>query len=311
MGDPMQDAEASYTTPVTSIDAVTSPDEPAISQNNGNTVATSNSDNRMRAILGGGNALSHEIGLVSLGTNQDPRYIGPSSGYFLARVMLTKPSEQQSKSNSHMHGAGFPSQLVEAVQGPLPLPAKDLAKQLCDAYFEAVHFQYPILHPPALMKMLDQAYQAEQCDPVVSFQVNMVLAIGATILASRLKARIPGESYCLAALQHFEDLNIENSLQGLQCLVLLLIFTIHSPDMRLNAWYLNYQCIAGLLDLGLQRDINTQSGVSLLEQDMRTRIFWVIFGLDRTISTMMGRPIGLRDEGCELRVSCHTQPLQN
>ena len=307
MADAMQEAEASYTTPVTSIDTVASPDEPLVPQHNATAAVTSNSGNRMRAILGGSNPLSHEIGLVSLGTNQDPRYIGPSSGYFLARVMLTKPSEQQSsRATPNMRESGFPSQLVEAVQGPLPLPARDLATQLCDAYFEAVHFQYPILHPPALMKMLDQAYEADQQDPVVGFQVNMVLAIGATILSSRLKARIPGESYCLAALEHFGGLNIENSLQGLQCLVLLLIFTIHSPYMRLNAWYLNYQCIAGLLDLGLQRDINTQSGVSLLEQEMRTRIFWVILGLDRTIATMMGRPIGLRDEGCELRVSCRS-----
>ncbi|GKT44896.1 pyrimidine pathway regulatory protein 1 [Colletotrichum spaethianum] len=77
---------------------------------------------------------------------------------------------------------------------------------------------------------------------------------------------------------------------------------MHSPHMRLNIWYLNYQCIAAVLDLGLQRDINTNSGISLLEQEMRTRIFWVVFTLDRMIATMMGRPIGLRDEACDLRL---------
>lgn len=100
-----------------------------------------------------------------------------------------------------------------------------------------------------------------------------------------------------------DNLNLENSLQGVQCLLLLLIFTIHSPYVRLNVWYLNYHCLAALLDLGLQRDIDTRSGISLLEQEMRARIFWVIFSFDRIIATMMGRPIGLRDEACELRVS--------
>lgn len=251
----------------------------------------------------GAGALSHEIGLVSLGTNQDPRYIGPSSGYFLARVMLNSASNQDERLSRSGRDAPFPTKLIEAIQGPLPLPARDMAKQLCDAYFDAIHLQYPILHRPTFLKMLDQAYEQEEKDPVAAFQVFMVLAIGATVLSGRLRARIPAESYCLSALQHLEQLNLENSLQGVQCLLLLLIFTIHSPFVRLNVWYLNYHCLAALLDLGLQRNINIGSGISLLEQEMRTRIFWVIFSFDRIIATMMGRPIGVRDEACELRVS--------
>lgn len=252
----------------------------------------------------GANALSHEIGLVSLGTNQDPRYIGPSSGYFLARVMLNSASRSSELSNRASRDLPFPTQLVEAVQGPLPLPPREMARQLCDAYFEMIHPQYPILHQPTFLNMIDQVYSQDAPDPIVRFQAYMVLAIGASILSGRLKARIPGESYCLSALQGFNDLNVENSLQGMQCLLLLLIFTIHNPYMRLNVWYLNYHCLASLLDMGLQRNISARaSGISLLEQEMRTRIFWVTLTMDRTIATMMGRPVGIRDEACELRVS--------
>ena len=134
-----------------------------------------------------------------------------------------------------------------------------MARQLCQAYFQFIHPQYPVLHEPTFSKMLDQALahqhdqhhgqQQQPLDPVVGFHVYMVLAIGATVLSGRLKARLPGESYCLSALDFFNRLNVENSLRGLQCLVLLLIFTIHNPYMRLNVWYLNYHCIACLLDL--------------------------------------------------------------
>ncbi|KAH7162139.1 fungal-specific transcription factor domain-containing protein [Dactylonectria estremocensis] len=248
------------------------------------------------------NALTHEIGLVSLVTNQDPRYIGPSSGYFLARIMLDSVSGGDERAGRPSRDGPFPTQLVEAIQAPLPLPPRDMAKQLCDAYFNVIHPQYPILHEPTFQKILDQALTQEELEPIVGFQVFMVLAIGAMILSARLKARIPGESYCLSALKYFTNLNLENSLQGVQCLLLLLIFTIHNPYVRLNVWYLNYHCLAALLDLGLQRDINTRSGISLLEQEMRTRIFWVIFSFDRILATMMGRPIGIRDEACELRM---------
>lgn len=297
--EPAEDTEAGLHTPATFNDITDSPDHanPADPAN----IIPSAATHRLRPVLGGSNALSHEIGLVSLGASQDPRYIGPSSGYFLARVMLTK---QIDETNTGVEST-FPCELVESVQGPLPLPERRLADQLCNAYFDAVHFQYPILHRPSFVKMLDLAYEPQSSpDSVAIFQINMVLAIGATITSSRTRARLPAESYCLSALVHFHKLNIENSLQGLQCLVLLLVFAMHSPYMRLNVWYLNYQCIAALLDLGLQRDMSDRSpGWSLLEQEMRTRIFWVVFMLDRMIATMMGRPIGLRDEGCELRVS--------
>ncbi|CAK7208628.1 hypothetical protein SEUCBS140593_000237 [Sporothrix eucalyptigena] len=292
---------------------------------------------------------SHEIGLVSVGISSDPHYIGPSSGYFLARMLLSPPTQR----NRSIYGVGaiygpmhgrdvppiynsqnqqqsevepvaisypFPAELVDAVQAPLRLPSRDHCNQLCDVFFEVINVQYPVLHRPSFTRTLDQVFsyeartdRAEQFpqtgrndpqapEPTAYFQVFMVLAIAATIQSRRLKARIPGELYCLSALQYFDRLNVENSLPGLQCLLLLLLCTMHCPNMKLNVWYLNYQCIAATLDLGIQRTITTSSGISFVEQEMRTRLFWVVFTLDRTIATMMGRPIGLRDEACDLRL---------
>ncbi|PSN66577.1 hypothetical protein BS50DRAFT_634085 [Corynespora cassiicola Philippines] len=257
----------------------------------------------------------HEIGLVSVGTNSDQRYVGPSSGYFLARILLSQSPRRYVERSEDRFGTisqSIVNGLVEAVSGPLPLPEKVHAVLLCRTYFDFIHPQYPILHEPSFMQSLDWLYETSidrlKADPYASFQLFMVLAIASTVLSRQAQHHIPGESYCLSALQYFEDINVENSLPGLQCLLLLLIFTLHSPCMKLNMWYLNYQCIAALLDLGLQRDITTSSGISLLNQEMRTRIFWVVITLDRAIATIMGRPIGLRDEACELRLP---QPLED
>ncbi|EGX91719.1 C6 transcription factor, putative [Cordyceps militaris CM01] len=252
-------------------------------------------------VLGGNSASAHEIAMLSLGAS-DSRYIGPSSGYFLARVMLSKSRDPINDADTAENTTDVLGELIESVTGPLPLPPKRAALRMCDAYFEYIHPQYPILHRQSTLEAVDHVYQNESVAPVVSFQVFMVLAMGATVLSMRSKARLPSDSYCLAALQVFPQINVENSIQGLQCLLLLLIFALHSPSTRFNVWYLNYQCLAGVLDLGLQRNITVESGISLLEQEMRTRIFWVCLLLDRTICTIMGRPIGLRDEACELRL---------
>ncbi|KAJ8113253.1 hypothetical protein OPT61_g4578 [Boeremia exigua] len=254
---------------------------------------------------------AHEIGLVSVGFNADQKYIGPSSGYFLARLLLADSRRNGEEDQSGRRIVATPqtsiNDLVSAIQGPLPLPPKDLAMQLCQVYFETIHPQYPILHEPSFRAALTRLYSNSDNDSddesaAVHFQAYMVLAISASIWTWRTQRPIPVESYCLSALQYLDRIMIGSSLPGLQCMILLLIFTMHSPHMRVNVWYLNYQCIAAILDLGLQRQVTTSLGVSLLEQEMRTRIFWSVFTIDRTIASMMGRPIGLRDEACELRL---------
>lgn len=252
--------------------------------------------------------LAHEIGLVSLGGSQDTRYIGPSSGYFLARLLLSSGRRDGSLNTRRdeplLAPPPLPQGLVECLQGPIPLPPLDRAKQVCAAFFDIIHPQYPILYEPALTAKLEQGSRGETLSKADSFHVFMVLAIGAVLLSQRHRISLPSESYCLSALQHLEAINVENSVSGLQCLLLLLIFTMHCPNVKVNLWYLNYQCIASVLDLGLQRDVRSGNpDISVLDQELRTRLFWVVLTLDRNIATMMGRPIGLRDEACDLRVS--------
>ncbi|KAF2027757.1 hypothetical protein EK21DRAFT_50905, partial [Setomelanomma holmii] len=255
---------------------------------------------------------AHEIGLISIGAHTDPKYIGPSSGYFLARFLLAKSSQKNVWPVSRAESSASQSiinDLIDAVQGPLPFPNQSLVDRLCKAYFDTIHPQWPVLHEPsfraAVDKMLSERVTnagSRQEDPHVSFHLYMVLAISATILSHRSKRQFSGESYCLSALQYFDQLNLQSSIQGLQCMLLLLIFTFHNPHMRLSIWHLNYQCVAAVVDLGLQRNVTASSGISLVDQEMRTRLFWTVYTLDRSISTMMGRPIGLRDEACELRL---------
>ncbi|KAI0405902.1 fungal-specific transcription factor domain-containing protein [Xylaria palmicola] len=249
--------------------------------------------------------LSHEVGLVSLGVNKDPRYIGPSSGYAFCKLMLAASSNAgkmtRTAGNSTPSVPPYLQDLVVATQDPISI-TQDQAFTLCQTYFDIIHVQYPFLHHPTFIRLLERFFQEENQDEIVGFQIYMVLAISATIASKLHKIPLSGERYYMTAMQYFEKIQMESSLQGLQCILLLLIFAMHSPTTRLDVWCLNYQCIASVLDLGLQRTLTISSGISRVDQEMRTRIFWVVYSLDRTIATMMGRPIGLRDEACDLRM---------
>jgi hypothetical protein len=197
--------------------------------------------------------------------------------------------------------APYLGELVVEAQGPISI-TKDQAVKLSQIYFDVVHIQYPFLHYPMFLRALRRFFEEDAQNHVVGFQTYMVLAISATIASRLHKIPLPGERYYMAAMRHFEKMQMDSSIQGLQCVLLLLVFAMYSPTIRLDVWSLNYQCLASVLDLGLQRAVTTSSGISQLQQEMRTRIFWVVYTLDRTIATMMGRPIGLRDEACDLRV---------
>jgi hypothetical protein len=260
--------------------------------------------------------LRHEIGLVSLSAGTDPKYIGPSSGYSFARLLLACAARQSQPIPSSNRRAEMNDRFAfllpnkDSTSEPQPTDM-DYTLKLSSTYFETIHPQYPFLHQPSHEKLIQKVYGETDPSPVDAFQVNMVLAISATILSRRLKISLPGAGYCVSAMRHFDKIYLENSLRGLQCLLLLLVYTFHSSSLGLNVWYLNYQCISALLDLGLQRDVRSGRGISVLEQELRTRMFWVIYTIDRQVATIMGRPIGLRDEACELRASAAATSLSS
>ncbi|GAB1199143.1 hypothetical protein APSETT444_008488 [Aspergillus pseudonomiae] len=261
---------------------------------------------------------AHEIGLVSLSPGGEPRYIGPSSGYFFANLVFSSAGRHQKRRNAANDSIGLLSGestalAAEILHTPASLPPRrETAVELSAKYFESIHIMYPFLHQPSHMSYIDQMYSSEEVSPVVAFQVYMVMAIAATDLSRRSKVRLPAEGYYATAMQHFSNMSPDGTLGGLQSLLLLMVYGFHNPSCGINIWNLNYQCLASLIDLGLQRDIrNTPSlKMSLLEQEMRTRVFWVVYTFDRTIGTMMGRPVGIRDEACDLRLPMDISDLE-
>lgn len=87
------------------------------------------------------------------------------------------------------------------------------------------------------------------------FHVFMVLAISALDLSRQFKVHLPVKGSYTAAMKHVYYVCGENSIDGLQSLLLLMVYALHNPSCGLNIWTLNYQCLASVIGLGLQRDI--------------------------------------------------------
>lgn len=250
--------------------------------------------------------IAHEIGMIPLSAGVN-KYVGPSSGFSIAKLVLARADQ----ASPYSQASGSVDKTTAETRcrsmfriGPSPLPSsKNEAIQLSRIYFEQVHPRYPFLHEGSHFRSLDEVYDpSTTSSKVMQFQVTMVLAISAIILSRRLRIPFNGEGLCARAMEYTDDIDFQNSVEGVQCLLLISMLTLHSPFLGINPWYLNYQCLAAVLDLGLQQDLSSDQFINPFEREMRTRVFWVVFSIDRIIATTLGRPVGLRDESCDLRV---------
>jgi hypothetical protein len=129
-------------------------------------------------------SLTHQIGLVSLPSGDNPRYIGPSSGHFFTQLVctasaLTKttiPNRLNRSNTTLQRDNALTEKLPRDLQTPLP-SSKDLAQELTQTYFQTIHQTLPFLHEPTHMRMMDEMYSSSEPDHVVAFQVYIVLAI--------------------------------------------------------------------------------------------------------------------------------------
>ncbi|KAM6476834.1 fungal-specific transcription factor domain-containing protein [Trichoderma sp. SZMC 28011] len=252
--------------------------------------------------------LTEQIGLISISGGSDLRYLGPSSGLFFTKFVLAGLSHVADIETVNLRGNGCDDTDVFLPGDLVDLQAKDFpndkrqAMFLTQIYFDSVHLQFPFLHEPSHHAILHKLYNGETLDALEEFQAFMVLAVGATIYGRRSRRHMLGEGYYASALQRLDTVFRTPSLATVQCLLLLEMYTLHDPSSGLNLWTLHYHSLASCLELGLHRDVRNPRHFNPLQVELRTRIFWCTYTMNRQLCTIMGRPLGFFDEQCDLRL---------
>ncbi|KAK1831365.1 positive regulator of purine utilization [Podospora conica] len=207
---------------------------------------------------------------------------------------------------------------------PVPFPDRAVAQKLVTLYFEYANPQLPILHKGEFMAMLELAY-AEGAGrvrgPRELYMINMVCAIGGGIILGEggksddgVKQAQP-EEYHASAIVHLEScLGISGGLEELQAVLLLANFALLRP-VPPGLWYIIGVAMRLAVDLGLHyedgKDVETglgdpgtqQAEVQARERgrrewvrDLRRRLWWCTYSLDRLVSVCVGRPFGISDQ---------------
>jgi hypothetical protein len=67
------------------------------------------------------------------------------------------------------------------------------------------------------------------------------------------------------------------------------------PVALSQAWVVAGQAVRGAQDLGLHRS-PAKARMSDRDKERRRRVWWCVYGLDRSLSVSLGRPSGINDD---------------
>ena len=266
-------------------------------------------------------------GLVRVEENNESRFLGPSSGIAMTRLVMELAKQNSStksikeivpetkakrikehfaKESSKPTSKVYP--LISSVAAP-NLPTRELTEKLVDNfnrkctllagtpylldYTDRTVAQYllPILHEPSFQEVVHDVYQGSD-DAYKNFALRMVIAIS----MQKLDFQFAGlaDSYYLAALPYLEGAIRPMDLGTLQCFALIAEYSMVTPTRTASLWIVGLATrLCQELRMTDERTIAfSEKGEPLnaLEVDLRRRLFWIVLMYEFGLAHSLGRP---------------------
>lgn len=128
--------------------------------------------------------------------------------------------------------------------------------------------------------------------------LHMVYAIGARYLQlSRDTEYVSAEAHYASALLDIDDVFDVQSLENLQCMLLLALYQLRSPSGP-GLWTMIGVVMRHCLDSGLHR----KSNLPVLLDQQRKRLFWTVYMLERSVARTLGRPCCVTDREIDVEL---------
>ncbi|GLA68253.1 hypothetical protein AtubIFM55763_003322 [Aspergillus tubingensis] len=280
------------------------------------------SDSRQQHYMGSSSGL---LFTKLLGVDRDIQVSSPSSN--------CETSKYGRHSISQALKQGYRS-LYQSLTRELPPPEE--AEILLAVYFQHIHIDYPVLHAPSLVNAYLALYGSTQMEPTgqydsngwmeglepfeyngmadhesgkpctpisvftAVFHVFMVFSLAATVLTRKKSFDYSPTKFYRMALAETSSCFSSVSVTSLQGILLLAIHSMICPA-GLNIWTLAHIAMSHCIDLGLHREPSPSTGISRTSLAVKRLIFYTTYSLDRTIATIQGRPLGIRDETFDMQ----------
>lgn len=131
----------------------------------------------------------------------------------------------------------------------------------------------------------------------------MVLALGAVQPYRRGRYECHPFGYYLSAMRYFDRFAIRDGLEPIQDLLLISRFGIYH-HIGTSVWAITRLCVRMCVEQGLHKQqevVSSSTGEhDLLQEQLRRRVFWVCYMMDRYSSITLNRPFAISDDDIEV-----------
>jgi len=240
-----------------------------------------------------------EHGNLPFSSSEPQGFFGDSSTF---RLLSKIPPAQggfvrteQRRSSSHWSEPNEPP--TESAISSYKFPSRGFADQLVDAYFERVHIFYPFIHEGAFRAEYEMMWSTEEhmrreTDTSRIAILNMVFAYGCEFCQTVPSQDIFDEASPFVARARKIVMSLvfkDTDLPLVQAMLLLSSYL--QGTLALNeCWNLVGLTIRSAVSIGMHLSPGEDRSLTAVDREMRKRIWWGCFILDRTLSMKYGRP---------------------
>lgn len=158
----------------------------------------------------------------------------------------------------------------------------------------------PYVSEKTYLTALDTAFQASNGStptaapsPDTTAAASLVLTLGITL--SSYHADLHSQASQLIEISQQvlpQVLSTASDVAAIQCLTLQAILSLHYPSAG-STWHLLGVALGKAVSAGLHRSASVNTADT--ESTQASSTFWTLYTLDRMLSSLMGRPLGLED----------------
>ncbi|KAH7124175.1 fungal-specific transcription factor domain-containing protein [Dendryphion nanum] len=178
------------------------------------------------------------------------------------------------------------------------LPTHAIAKELLVTYFQTWHPLFPFLHGPTCLKDIEEIYvtgggkKPKSLSTAIIFQClfNIAKLDTPDLILSEKPQGHSVEQLMLA----LGAVSLRSDLASLQALLAAQLYLVAIMDFR-SASTVGGMVIRSMFKSGLHRCPVRYTNLKTDDRDIRKRIFWSAYCLDRYVCQTLGHPLGYQD----------------
>ncbi|KAE8367228.1 fungal-specific transcription factor [Aspergillus caelatus] len=189
-------------------------------------------------------------------------------------------------------------------------PPLDIARELMMVYFKVWHPLFPFLHGPTFLQAMELLYsdhrKSHSILPSPDHRNICWTVIFQCVfnLASHLRPdlRLPSESRIESPSNMqslLSSLTFRNDLSSLQALLASQLYLVTKMSLR-TASTVGGCMLRSMMHAGLHRCPFRYRELSSHDRQLRKRIFWCAYAIDRYLSQALGLPLGIQDSDIDV-----------